>query len=156
MTYAYDDFDRITRITYPDGTFEQLNYDRLDLKAVRDRLARTTNYEYNALGQLIKVTDPLNRVMQLTWCRCGDIRSLVDPMGRETHWEHDIQGRVTAKTYVDGASVRYFYEEDSGNLSQRVDEKGQSTLYGYYLDDALRSITYPDALVEHAGCDLFV
>src|SRR6185503_2607850 len=37
LRYSYDDLDRLTRTTYPDDTFEQYVYERLDLVSVVDR-----------------------------------------------------------------------------------------------------------------------
>lgn len=33
LTYDYDNLDRPTRVTYPDGTYEETGYDRLDVRA---------------------------------------------------------------------------------------------------------------------------
>ena len=42
VTIDYDVFDRVTRVTYPDGTYEDSTYDRLDLSAYRDVKGRVT------------------------------------------------------------------------------------------------------------------
>ncbi len=145
LTYDYDDFDRVTKITYPDATYEAFTYNRLDRVSRRDRLARITTFEYNGLRQLVKTTDPANRSVAFDWCKCGDMKSLTDPLGRTTRWVHDVQGRVTAKEYADGSKINYLYEPQTSRLAQRIDEKNQTTLYSYYLDDTLRSVSYPDA-----------
>jgi YD repeat-containing protein len=38
LTYAYDNLDRLTRTTFPDGTYEEITYNRLDKRTFRDRL----------------------------------------------------------------------------------------------------------------------
>jgi RHS repeat-associated protein len=145
LTYDYDAFDRVTKITYPDATYEAFTYNRLDRVSRRDRLARITTFEYNGLRQLVKTTDPANRSVAFDWCKCGDMKSLTDPLGRTTRWVHDVQGRVTAKQYADGSKINYLYEPQTSRLAQRIDEKNQTTLYSYNLDDTLRSVSYPDA-----------
>lgn len=147
LTYDYDNFDRVKKITYPDTTYEEYTYNRLDRTAYRDRLGRITTFEYNGLRQLVKTTDPANRSVAFDWCKCGDLRTLTDPLGRVTRWVHDIQGRVTAKVYADGSKLSYLYEPQTSRLAQRIDEKGQSTLYTYNVDDTLKSVSYPDAQV---------
>jgi YD repeat-containing protein len=44
VTTDYDVFDRPTKATYPDATYDAFTYDRLDLVTRRDRLGRLTRY----------------------------------------------------------------------------------------------------------------
>ncbi len=148
-TLSYDNFDRITRIDYPDGTFETVTYDRLDRASVRDRLGRVTSFDYNALRQLIGVTDPQGRTTLMEWCRCGDLRNLTDALGRITHWRRDIQGRVIAKEFPDGSKTEFEYDI-AGRLVAQLDEKGQKKAFTYFADGALRSISYANARQQTA------
>jgi RHS repeat-associated protein len=145
LTFDYDDLDRLTKITFPDGTFDQFTFTRLDRTLMKDRAGRQTTFEYNSIQQIIKRTDPLNRTTLFQWCKCGDLRSLTDPMGRTTTWRHDIQGRVKSKVYTDGSQVTYRYENTISRLSQRIDEKLQVTQYDYNPDDTLSGIIYNNA-----------
>jgi len=147
LTFDYDALDRLTKITFPDATFQESTYTRLDLTQSRDRAGRVTSLEYNAVRQMAKRTDPLNRVTQFQWCKCGGIKSLTDPMGRTTDWRNDVQGRATAKVYPDGSEVRYVYENTTSRLRQRIDEKLQATQYDYNPDDTLSRITYVNAAI---------
>jgi RHS repeat-associated protein len=147
LTYDYDDLDRVTRITYPDSTFEEFTYERLDVTVIRDRAGRKISFEYNNLRQVTKQTDALSREILFQWCKCGDLRTLTDPLGRATTWRHDVQGRVQCKEYVDGSKITYLYENTSSRLRHRIDEKLQVTQYNYYPDDTVREISYPNALV---------
>jgi RHS repeat-associated protein len=147
LTYDYDDFDHLTKVTYPDGTFEQYIYIRLDIKEVQDRAKRQTSFEYNSNRQMTKQTDPLNRVTRLEWCKCGALRRLTDPMGRSTTWRHDVQGRVKSKEYTDGSKITYLYENRTSRISQKIDEKLQVTQYKYNLDNTLSRKSYADAAI---------
>lgn len=151
LTFDYDNLDRLIRVTYPDGTFSENTFHRLDLVSSRDRAGRLTVFEYDALGQLIRQTDPLGRTTRFDWCRCGDLKSLTDPMGRTTSWFTDVQGRLTAKQYADGARINYFYESASSRLRQVIDEKQQVTQFAYNVDDTLRSVTYANSAVPTPG-----
>lgn len=148
VTFDYDAMDRVTRITYPDGTFEQFTYNRLDLVISRDRAGRQTFYEIDNMRQVKKQTDPLGRVTHFDWCRCGGMKSLTDPMGRTTSWLTDVQGRVTGKRYGDGSQVSYVYETGSSRLKHVIDEKDQVTQFTWNRDDTLRSIVYGNAVVS--------
>ena len=151
LTFDYDDMNRITRITHPDSTFSQHTYDRLDLVALGDRAGRQTLFEHDALEQRVKRTDPLGRVTLMQWCRCGDIKSFTDPMGRTTSWLTDVQGRLTGKQYADGSKVTYLYENASSRLRQVIDEKQQITELAYNRDDTLKSVTYANSTVPSPG-----
>lgn len=147
LTFDYDALDRLTKITYPDSTSDQFTYTRLDPTLIVDRTGRRTSFEYNSVRQMVKRTDPLNRTTLFQWCRCGDLRSLTDAMGRTTTWRHDIQGRVKSKEYADGSKVIYLYESASGRLRQKIDGKLQLTDYQYNRDDAVSAISYSNAAV---------
>ena len=147
LALDYDALDRPTRITYPDSTFMQFIYDRLDCVAFQDRAGRQTSLEYDNMRQLTKRTDPLGRVTLFQWCRCGAIKSLTDPMGRTTSWLTDAQDRRIAKQYSDGSQARYVYENTTSRLRAYVDERGQASYYAYNADNTLDSIAYGNAAV---------
>jgi RHS repeat-associated protein len=147
LTFDHDALDRLTRITYPDATFNQITYQRLNPSVLQDRAGRQTLLEYDALGEMIKRTDPLGRVTQFQWCRCGNIKSLTDPLGRTTEWHTDVQGRLTEKQYGDGSKVSYLYENTTSRLRQVVDEKLQVSQFSYNKDNTLRTVSYLNAAV---------
>ncbi len=147
ITNSYDNLDRLTNVTYPDGTFAAFTYNKLDLVTVRDRLGRETFSTYDALRRLTSVQDPLNRVVQFQYCDCGALSALIDPMGRPTRWDYDLEGRVTSKQYVDGSRALYTYENTTSRLKTVEDETGQIKSYNYNLDDDLNSVSYLNAQV---------
>ena len=146
LTYDYDDLDRVTLITYPDTTFEQFAYERLDLVATRDREGRWTRFQHDALGRVASVRDPLGRITSYDYCFCGAIKLLVDPAGRSTRWTYDIQGRLTAKIFPDGTQTTYHYDSASSRLLFVRDALGQEKHYSYDLDNRLLGVTYQNTL----------
>ncbi len=151
LTFDYDAMDRLTRVTFPDATFSQYAYNRLDLVSVLDSAGRQTLIEYDNMRQVTMQTDPLGRVTRYEWCSCGSLGSLTDPMGRTTEWHSDIQGRPISKQYGDGSKVSYFYEDTTSRLRQVIDEKQQVGNYAYNPDDTLKSIGYANATVPTPG-----
>jgi RHS repeat-associated protein len=147
MKLDYDNLDRITKLTFPDGTFTQTNYNRLDTEWTRDREGRWTRMWYNDLRQMVAVKDPNGRVSGLSWCRCGALASLLDPMGRLTVWNYDLQGRLTSKAFPDGTIVSFSYLPKSGRLLSQTDAKGQVTQYDYFSDNQVKQISYLNAQV---------
>lgn len=151
LTYDYDDMDRLTRVTFPDGTFNQYTYDRLDLVGVLDSASRQTVLEYDNMRQVTKQTDSLGRVTRYEWCSCGGLGSLTDAMGRKTEWHSDVQGRLVSKQFGDGSKINYFYESTTSRLRQVIDEKQQVGNYSYNRDDTLKSIGYANATIPTPG-----
>src|SRR5689334_7324498 len=98
-----------------------------------------------------KRTDPLGRVTLFEWCRCGNIKSLTDPMGRTTSWLTDVQERPTAKVYGDGSKVTYVYENASSRIRQVIDEKQQITQFTWNRDNTLRSVAYANTTFPTPG-----
>jgi len=134
LAFTYDAMNRPLRTTYPDTTYEQNIYDKLDVVLSRDRNGRWTQRAFDSLDQMSYEVDPLGRKTQYTWCSCGSIAVLTDPLGRQTSWGHDIQGRLTTKTYPDSSTYNYVYEERTANVKQRTDALGQKTNYLYNPD----------------------
>jgi RHS repeat-associated protein len=147
LVFEYDALDRLTKITFPDSTFDELTYMRLDRTQIRDRAGRQSSFEYNGIRQMTKRTDPLNRASLFEWCKCGALKSLTDPMGRTTTWRHDVQGRVKSKEYADGSKITYLYENTTARLRQRIDEKLQVTQYSYNGDGTLSRKAYANTAV---------
>jgi RHS repeat-associated protein len=148
LTFDYDALDRPVKITYPDGTFEQIVYKWLDAVLRKDRRGHWTQTVYDPLRRVTDVQDALNRVIHLEWCSCGSLESITDPLGRVTRWERDLQGRVTAKVYPDDTRVTYTYESAVSRLKSMTDARNQTTGYEYFIDDNLRKISYSNAVVS--------
>src|SRR5262249_30999468 len=81
VTTDYDAFDRPTRVTYPDATYEENTYDRLDVSTTRDRLGRYTHFFHDALRQVVLTRDALGRIVSQEWCTCGPMSKLIDANG---------------------------------------------------------------------------
>jgi len=148
-TYAYDNLDRLTSITYPDATTETWNYQisgtgaqSLDVWRSTDRLGRTTSYEYDSIRRLKSSTDPLNRTTAYEWCYCGALQKLTDAKNQVTDWKYDIQGRLVEKK-IDGNVVNtYTYDPARGLLASGTDALGQAKVYTYALDRRLTNLDY--------------
>ena len=150
-TYDYDALDRVTRLTYPDGTYEEAAYNRLDAEGRRDRLGRWSHTFHDALRRVIATRDALGRTTTGQWCTCGSLDKVIDASGNAITWERDVQGRTTREVRADNAAWEYTYENTTSRLKQRKDPKLQITGYEYFLDDQLKQMTYSGALVPTAN-----
>jgi len=142
VTYAYDDFDRPVQLSYPDGTTDQLVYDRLDLAASKDRLGRWTTNTYNANRQLVSTIDPLGRLTRFQWCACGLLEAIIDPLGRKTSFLYDLESRLTAKQYPDGSAETQTYDNSGGRLLAKTGANGNRTMMEYNADNTVKRVTY--------------
>jgi RHS repeat-associated protein len=142
MTLDYDALDRQTKVTYPDSTFEETVYERLDAVRSRDRLGRWAHVVYDALRRPIATTDPLGRTVTQQWCNCGSLEAVIDANGNRTEWERDIQGRVTKEIRANGSEWLLGYEQTSSRLKTMTDPKEQVKTYSYFLDDKIQSVAY--------------
>jgi YD repeat-containing protein len=149
VTTDYDIFDRPIRITYPDGTYEETIYDRLDVGSRRDRLGRITRYYHDGLRRLIATRDPAGRTIAQAWCQgCDGLASLTDAKGQTTKWERDLRHRVTRELRADGVTATiYTYEATTSRLKTVTDPKGQVTTYTYNPDDTVASTVYTNAQI---------
>src|SRR2546428_3358754 len=144
----YDAVGRLISETGPDGNSTQQAYDGLhnwvkstDPKGnvqcnVLDRLGRlisviqeasplcetgiATNYNYDATGNLVKVTNANSQVTQHTF---------------------DSLSRVVKTTFSDGSVESYFYDND-GNIVRKLNQKSLLTIYSYDSLNRLTNTTY--------------
>jgi RHS repeat-associated protein len=147
MKIAYDAFDRPVTNTYPDGTTETLAYQYLDPQTYKDRAGKVTQFTFDSLRHLTRITEATNWNTYFDWCDCGDLSSVTDPAGQVTRWIRDLQGRVTAKEYADGSAVHYGYEQTTSRVKTFTNERNQIRTYSYYLNGLLEQVVYADPTV---------
>jgi RHS repeat-associated protein len=139
--------NRVAKVTYPDGTYEEVTYDRLDPEWTRDRLGRWSRKWYDALRHVVATQDPSNRIVTFDWCGCGSLNAITDANGHTTSWLRDIQGRVTDKIYADDTRMHYTYEAATSRLLSTLDAKNQVTNYEYFTDNNLKQVSYTNAQI---------
>jgi RHS repeat-associated protein len=146
VSQSYDDANRPTVTTYPNGTTEQTIYDRLDAVLRKDRIGRWTQDAYDSMGRHAFNIDPLGRKTQYQWCACGSLAALIDPAGNKTTWKQDLQGRQILKTYANNTTESYSYELFTSRQRSRTDALGQTTNYFYNPDNTRYAVGYQNAV----------
>jgi RHS repeat-associated protein len=144
--FSYDALDRLIRITYPDATYRDFSWDKLDLGNERDRLGRIMTYTHDSVRNLVSITDPISRFIKLAYYENGQLESFTDGNGNTSTWYRDIEHRVTSKRYADGRSVNYAYENTTSRLKSGTDALGQVKRYAYTQDDQLAAISYSNTV----------
>ena len=128
LTYDYDALDRVTRVTYPDTTYEETVYKWLDAEKRRDRLGQWTQTFYDALRRPVATRDAAGGTTQYQYggagcssCAGGGDRltKLIDANGNATTWDYDLQGRVTQETRADGEQRELHLRGDARAGSSR-------------------------------------
>jgi len=142
LTYYYDAMDRLTKVLYPDQSYEKFTYGRLDLVRYQDRRGRQTELKYDGTGRLTTMKDPLGRLTQYGWCGCGGLDTITDPLAHTTTWIRDARGRILTKRYHDNREITYTYETRSGKLKTMVDAKSQKRTFSYFSDGRIDRVSY--------------
>ncbi len=150
LSFRYDNLDRLIEITYPDGSADQVVFNRLDVVAAQDRLGRVTAYAYDAADRLMSITDPLGRTTTYSWCGCGALSQVADPRGNLTTWMLDGLNRVVGKQ-VNGQTVAQYSFDSAGRLVRRTDGLNQVTNYAYTIDNLLAATSYQNTVHPTPG-----
>jgi len=147
LTYSYDALD-------PDGTHEDVAWDRLDVSGRTDRYGNMTGYDYDALRNLVSETDPSGHLTRYGYFANGRRSSLTDGRGNVTQWQRDLQRRITRETRADGSETSYSYDS-SGRRTGVTDALGGRTDYGYAHDNRLAAVTDPNGNTTTYGYDAY-
>ncbi|MEW6747577.1 MAG: RHS repeat-associated core domain-containing protein [Planctomycetota bacterium] len=136
-TYQYDAYDRLSKVVYPDGSFEQFTYDAVgNLVERRTRAGMTITFAYDALNRLTTKTLPGPITIQYAYDLAGHLQSITGPEGT-TQYDYDTAGRVTRVTQPDGKALDYGYDA-VGNRTRLTYPDGYFVTYEY---DAANRIT---------------
>ncbi len=158
---VYDDLNRIKQSIEncidkvhdgSDGPDEDLItiylYDDLgNQTAIIDPANRRTDYEYDDLNRVFKITNPLNGETIYTYDAVGNRTQIVNPKSQIVTYDYDALNRVVTTTnHLDGQTVVLY--DEVGNRERTIDAEGNVTLYRYdslyrleEMEDAENQIT---------------
>jgi YD repeat-containing protein len=95
---VYDALARRTKTVYPNNLSKESIYDAAGrLVGEKDFAGRETQFEYDALGHLTKVTKFLNTTpvtASFAYDEVGNKLSQIDANGNTTTWSYDSLGRM--------------------------------------------------------------
>lgn len=142
LSYTYDGLNRPLRVTYPDGSYTENQWDCCHLGSQRDRAGNVTTFTYDQVNRLILTVDAENRVTQYVYDPAGNLTQMNDPNWNPTWWQYDGRNRVARKIYADGSNYLYDYD-GVGNLLHQTDARSVVTTYGYDVVNNLTSTSAP-------------
>ncbi len=156
-------FYKLTRIDYPDGTYEQYMHDpNGNIVSYRNRGGKTSTQTFDSRGLLLTNTNHAGGINSFTYNSDGTMATSHDPETGTTSYEYDELGRNTKifhpppdDSYVEmvlddqnrlriwtderGNSLIYSYDAN-GNLTTLTDAKGNSTQRQYDMNDRLEQL----------------
>jgi RHS repeat-associated protein len=151
--FTYDKYGNTTSVTDPDGGKTTRTFDITGrvLTSVSPpgnlpkakAAAFTTQYAYDAFGDITSVTDPLGHTTSRLYDLKRELIAVTDPDNRITLYEYDATGRTTKTTRSNGTVVLRSYDP-AGNLLSRTDALGHATTFSY--DSQNRRISSTDPL----------
>ncbi len=100
-----------------------------------DPEGHTTKTAYNASNQPIRIEHPDGGVEEFVYYLNGKLKTATDPLGLETSYTYDWQGRQISKTLSINKQVLHeeLSEYDNFHLIKKTDAEGNQTVYRYNL-----------------------
>ena len=145
ISVQYNDLDKPTRVTYPDGTFTTMEYACCRMiGAVTDRAGRKTYYDYDPLKRLARIQDAQGNSVQYDYDAVGNLSQLIDGRGTVTSFAYDEMNRLARKSYADGTYEATEYDAPNNLMSHR-DTQGRVTTSRYDENGNLTNIDYPSS-----------
>ncbi|WP_439484095.1 RHS repeat-associated core domain-containing protein [Cyclobacterium plantarum] len=131
--YDYDDANRVTDVTYSDGTIEKYTMDSTGNRSHLVRDGNTTIYSYD---QADRITTAGNT--RFTFDANGNMTGkIVD--GDSTVFEYDGENKLIGVMLPDGIIIRYTYDP-FGNRISKSDNKGNRVRYVLDFDNVLMEL----------------
>jgi len=162
-TLTFDNLQRLTRVDFPGGTYTSRSYTKadltpsLDVTSIRDRLGFIRSFEYDPIGIMTKITDPLTQSFTMG-CECGEVKTITDPLTKRTLFTRNNDNRITQATYADTSdprSVGYAYNA-LGQLTSVKDHSGNTVeTYTYNNQGLLATVSNPIGQVKSIAYDIY-
>ncbi|MGD0336366.1 MAG: RHS repeat-associated core domain-containing protein [Candidatus Omnitrophota bacterium] len=152
-SYAYDALGRLIQANNPDTSYSTMSYSlwkktltdenghsKSEYRDAYGRITKveehngtqtyTTNYQYDALGNLVQTTDNQNNVIQIQYDSLGRKIRMNDPDMGIWNYTYDNVGNLIQQTDAKGNALGFVY--DSINRLQQKTGNGQTlTTYTY-------------------------
>ncbi|MFO0818420.1 MAG: LamG-like jellyroll fold domain-containing protein [Pirellulales bacterium] len=155
--FEYDSVnDTLTQVTYPNGRFLRFEYNSAGQRTSSvDQDGFTTNYAYDALGRLDRLTDGNGAlVVDYDYDPAGIITRRSNGNGTATTYVYDSANQLIELTHLaPGGTVNskfvYAYDVDGQRISSTLTDNTAATAdgtttYGYDAIGQLTSITLPN------------
>jgi YD repeat-containing protein len=134
-------------ISDPNGLVTTLTYDARRRLTSRNVGGETTNYTYDNVGQLTRVTLPDGSFLTYTYDAAHRLTEIADNLGNRIIYTLDVIGNRTHEQVFDSlnqlAQTRSRVYSNLNRLAQEIGAAGQTTAFGYDDQGNLTSIDGP-------------
>ncbi len=136
-------FYNLTRVDFPNGSYEQYAYDaKGNMLTRRDRNENTWSWTYNAQGLPLTATNPAGGVTTRTYNADGTVATLTDDDLGAISYTYDADKRLQRITHPGGSFIEYAYDA-MGRVTTVTDELSHVTSMQYDANGNLTRITDP-------------
>jgi RHS repeat-associated protein len=156
--YFYDDFNRLTKIKYPEASSgagrleENFSYDLAgNLITKTDRAGRVTTFCYDNVNRLTSTIDPALKTTAYEYNARSQMTAVVDAINQRYEFVYDAVGQRTQEKK--GTATMSFVYDAAGNRTQRTDFNSAVTNYNFDALNRLTTISYPDTTSVTYGYD---
>ncbi|MGY4532100.1 RHS repeat-associated protein [Pseudomonas sp. TE3786] len=118
----------------------QYRYDsKGNLTAITDPLGYKTQYTYDALGDVLSVTNAQNKTWKSTFDSAGNLLTMETPLGQETVYGYDDLGRLIRVKSADGG-IETTDLNAAGNPISIVDAANIRTQFEYDISQRVSAV----------------
>ncbi|MGH9740233.1 MAG: hypothetical protein ACRD4X_16855, partial [Candidatus Acidiferrales bacterium] len=139
-SYTYDALGRVTKVTHSDGSAINASYSSPPCATVTDEQGKTREMCSDGLGRLTEVIENpggLNYTTNYTYDALGNVTGVTQSGSRNRTSVYDSLSRLTSSTNPESGTTTYTYDAD-GNLATKTDARNITATYTY---DALNRVT---------------
>jgi len=149
--YTYNSANLLEEIINPDGTTKTWAYNEIGKPAFyTDEEDHTTRITYNSSWKEDSITLPNGGEIHYDYDLLGNMICVTDPMGRKTAYSHDKAGNVltvgSLTTTEDGqknVTIQTSYTYDKlGRIKTETDGEGNTTTYTYDKNGNVITVTH--------------
>ncbi|HQU42897.1 MAG: hypothetical protein B7Z73_02465, partial [Planctomycetia bacterium 21-64-5] len=154
--YTRDQYERLTKITWPDNTTRSFAYNTIDQQtSVTDEDNHTTSTAYNVLGSVSSVTNAANGVTAYAYDHDGNVLTSTDPMLNVTSYQWSSRNELTQETLPapatgQSAPVLSWSYDANGNVLTSTSAMNLVTSYTWDKMNLMTKETLPQPAIGQA------
>jgi YD repeat-containing protein len=154
--FSYDSEGRLSA-QWRDENVDALSYayDTLGRVSIQDADAATTTLDLGERGQVLQVSDPLDRHDNFQYDDDQNLSELIQPAGGMYRLDYDSAGNPTQVQEPSGETLEMASTTDFNRLDWLNDQRDNLTDFSYDVSGNLTALTYPDGSQEGFTYDAF-